>query len=126
MNIYSVFVRILIFNGRSTDVKSYLVHPEQLNFSNYNAIVCPLRWRYDLQHLLQREAKLGTKKPQLPQQHPHVVACSAHHRMQRIAQRTFERVSTQFAVHLHVPNGWLDGTAPLDHRLHGSCHPALA
>ena len=40
--------------------------------------------------------------------------------MQRIAQRTFERVSTQFAVHLHVPNGWLEGTAPLDHLNNGS------
>ena len=34
------------------------------------------------------------------------VACSAHHRMQRIAQCTIEQVSTLFTVYLHVPNGW--------------------
>jgi len=44
-----------------------IVRPEQLIFSNYNAIVCPLRWRYGLQHRLQIKPKLGAKKPQLPQ-----------------------------------------------------------
>jgi len=38
-------------------------------------------------------SKLGTKKPLLPQQHPHVVACSAHDCIQRIAQRIYEQVS---------------------------------
>jgi len=75
---------------------------------------------------MQGEPKLGTKKPQLPQQHPYFVACSAHHRVQRITQGTFERFSTQFAVPFHVPNGWLYGTAPLHHRLHRPCYPTLA
>ena len=52
------------------------------------------------------------------------LARAAHHRMQRIAQRTLERISGQAPIHLHVPdrwlNRWLNRTAPVDHRLQGS------
>lgn len=39
---------------------------------------------------------------------------TAHHRVQRIAQRALERIAAQPPVHLHVPDGRLDGAAPLD------------
>lgn len=40
-----------------------------------------------------------------------------HQRMDRIAQRTLERVSCQPAVHFHVPDRRLDGAPALDHRV---------
>lgn len=53
------------------------------------------------------------------------MASAAHHRVDRIAQCAFERVATQSSVHLHVPYGWLYGTAPLDHGFEPLGDPAL-
>ena len=41
--------------------------------------------------------------------------CTAHYRVQRITQRTLERVVAQPDVHLHVPDSRLDGASSLDH-----------
>ena len=63
----------------------------------------------------------------LPEHQPDVMAHAAQHRMQRIAECALKRVSSQPAIHFHVPNGGLDNTAPLDHRLHGQGNaPALS
>jgi hypothetical protein len=58
----------------------------------------------------------GTKKPQLPQDHPQVVTCAAQYRVHRIAERAFEPVPIEFSVCLHVADGGLDCTSPPDHR----------
>ena len=70
-------------------------------------------------------ADSGAKKPQLGQDQPQVVPGAAHHRMQRIAQGAFERVSGQSPVHFHVPDRRLNGAAPVDHGPQGSGDAAL-
>ena len=44
-------------------------------------------------HLLEGHPDMGTKKPQLPEDHPDVVAGSTQHGMQRIAERGLQRVT---------------------------------
>ena len=44
--------------------------------------------------------------------------------MQRIAQGALERISGEPTVHLHVPDRWLDRTAPVDHGLQDSGDPS--
>jgi hypothetical protein len=56
------------------------------------------------------------KSPQLPQDHPKVVAGNAQHRVHRIAERAFEPVAIELSVGLHMADGWLDCTSPSDHR----------
>lgn len=62
---------------------------------------------------LHRQPYSGAIKPQRGEDQAQVLPGAAHHRVQCIAQRTLERVATQPPVHLHVPNGRLDGAAPL-------------
>ena len=45
--------------------------------------------------------------------------------MQRIAQRTLERIAAKPAVYLHVPYSRFDGAAPFDHGLERSGDAAL-
>jgi hypothetical protein len=56
------------------------------------------------------------KKPQLPQDHPEVVASAAQYSMHCIAERAFEPIAIKFSVRLHVSDSGLDCTSPLDHR----------
>lgn len=53
------------------------------------------------------------KKPQQAQQQADVVLSAAQHGMQRIIQRALEGGSVQPSISFHVPDGWLDGAAPL-------------
>ena len=50
---------------------------------------------------------------------------SAHHRVQRIAQRALEWIAAKPSVHLHVPDGRLDGAAPFNHGLERSGDASL-
>jgi hypothetical protein len=54
-------------------------------------------------HFIKVQAKTSAKKPQLLQQQANVVVRTTQHRMLGIAQGTLERISAQFAIHLHVP-----------------------
>ena len=67
----------------------------------------------------------GKKKPQLLEQQPDVVAGTAQNGVQRIAQRTFERVSPESPVGLHVSDSRLDCAASFDHRVKRSANAAL-
>ena len=44
--------------------------------------------------------------------------------MQCVTQRTLQRISAQPSIHLHVPDGRLDGAASFDHGRQGSRHPS--
>lgn len=66
---------------------------------------------------LHRQPESDAIKPQRGQDQTQVMPGATHHRVQRIAQRSLERIAAQPTVHLHVPNGRLDGAAPLDHDL---------
>lgn len=48
------------------------------------------------------------------------MAGAAQDRMQGVAEWALQPVAIELAIRLHVPDGGLDGTAPLDHRLDGS------
>lgn len=67
----------------------------------------------------------GAIKPQRGQDQAQVVPGAAHHRVQRVAQRALERVASEATVHLHVPDGRLNGAAPFDHGLQRPGDPAL-
>lgn len=67
--------------------------------------------------MLQRQTGLGTKKPQLPLDQTQVMASAAHHRVDRVGEGALERISAEAPVHLHMPDGRLDGAAAFDHRL---------
>ncbi len=67
----------------------------------------------------------GAKKPQLLQQQADVVPGAAHHCMQSVADRTFERVAGEPAVGFHAADGGFDRAAPLDRCVQRSCEPAL-
>lgn len=68
---------------------------------------------------------MDNKKPQQAQQQTDVVSGAALHGMQRITQRTLERIAIQPSVALHMSDGWLDGAAPFDHRLQRARHASL-
>jgi hypothetical protein len=67
----------------------------------------------------------GKKKPQLLEQQPDVVAGTAQNSVKRIAERTFQRVSCESPVSLHMSDGWLDCAAPFNHRVQRSANAAL-
>lgn len=58
----------------------------------------------------------GAKIPQLPEDHSQVVTGAAQHSMHRVTERPLQPVPIEFAICLHVADGWLDRTAPSYHR----------
>ena len=65
---------------------------------------------------LQGQPESSATKPQRGQDQAQVVPRAAHHRMKGIAKLPLERISGQPAVHLHVPDHWLDGAPAFDRR----------
>lgn len=63
---------------------------------------------------MQKGQNLDAKKPQLPEDHAQVVAGTAEHGMERIAQAAAEPVAAQQSFILHVPDHRFDGTGPFD------------
>jgi len=57
----------------------------------------------------------GRKRPKLLEQQPDVVSRAAQHSVKRIAECTFQRVSPESSVGLHMPDGRLDCAASLNH-----------
>ena len=68
----------------------------------------------------QRHA-VGRKKPQLSQQQANVVPRSTQHRVQRITKCALERIATEPAVGLHVPDRRFDRNRPVSTVLPRAC-----
>ena len=75
-----------------------------------------------MQQWQEQNVDFGSKKPQQAQPHATVVPGTAHHRVRRVAKRAKERVAVQATPRLHVPDGGLDGTVPVDHCLQRARH----
>ena len=65
------------------------------------------------------------KKPQLLKQQSDDVAGTAQHFVERITERTFERISPKSVASLQMTDCWLDFPAPLNHRVQCSSDPAF-
>ena len=53
-------------------------------------------------------------EPQGSENHAQVMPCAAEHGMQGIAQASFEPISPQATIVLHMPDGWFNGTSSVN------------
>lgn len=78
-----------------------------------------------MQELLDRDAQLSAKKPQLLEDLAHVVPGTTQQRIHRVTFDAFEEISRQSAIGLQVPDHWLHRIPALELSLDCSAHPAL-
>ncbi len=60
------------------------------------------------------EFSAGARKPQLVEDLAHVVACAAEYRIHRVAERAFEKVSTQSAIGFQRSDDRFNGVATFE------------